>query len=89
MLLTFAFWTCGLAKFIDFGGNAAIMEGFGAHARLAVQQGQVLQIGASLMIIFERGTWLAIGALAVFSVLTIPVAVLGQCGRRSLSRHDG
>ncbi|WP_348646536.1 DoxX family membrane protein [Ensifer sp. ENS01] len=34
----------------------------------------ILQIGASLLIILNRWVWLAAGALAVFTVLTIPIA---------------
>lgn len=69
------FWTSGLAKLIDFGGNAAIMEGFGLTPGWLFNAATLaLQIGASLMIILDRGTWLATGALAIFNVLTIPIA---------------
>lgn len=75
VLLTFVFWTSGLAKLIDFDANAATMEGFGfTPGWLFNTATLVLQIGASLMTVLDRGTWLATGALAVFSVLTIPIA---------------
>ncbi|WP_395447787.1 DoxX family protein [Aminobacter sp. UC22_36] len=75
VLLTFMFWTSGLAKLIDFGGNAAVMEGFGLTPGWLFNAATLaLQIGASLMIILDRGTWLATGALAIFNVLTIPIA---------------
>ena len=75
ILLTLVFWSSGLAKLFDFSANAAVMDGFGLHPGWAVNTATlVVQIGASLMIIFDRGTWLATGALAVFTILTIPIA---------------
>ncbi|MBR0681858.1 DoxX family protein [Roseomonas eburnea] len=75
VLLTFAFWTGGFAKLFDFGENAAMMESFGLQPGWAVNLVVlVVQIGASLLIILDRGTWLAAGALAVFTVLTVPIA---------------
>lgn len=75
VLLTFVFWTSGLAKLLDFDANAATMEGFGLTPGWLFNTATLLlQIGASLMIVLDRGTWLATGALAVFSVLTIPIA---------------
>lgn len=75
VVLTFVFWSSGLAKLFDFGANAAEMEGFGLHPGWLYNSATLLlQIVGSLMIIFNRGTWLACGAFAVFTVLTIPVA---------------
>ncbi|KAB2658297.1 DoxX family protein [Brucella tritici] len=75
VVLTFVFWSSGLAKFFDFGAHAAEMESFGLHPGWLFNSATLLlQIGGSLMIIFNRGTWLACGALAVFTILTIPVA---------------
>ena len=51
------------------------MEGFGLYPGWAFNTATlVLQFGASLAIICNRGVWLAAGALAVFTVLTIPLA---------------
>ncbi|KAB2716067.1 DoxX family protein [Brucella intermedia] len=75
VVLTFVFWSSGLAKLFDFGANAAEMESFGLHPGWLFNSATLLlQIGGSLMIIFNSGTWLACGALAVFTILTIPVA---------------
>ena len=75
VVLTFVFWSSGLAKLFDFGANAAEMESFGLHPGWLFNSATLLlQIGGSLMIIFNRGTWLACGVLAVFTILTIPVA---------------
>jgi transmembrane protein len=75
VVLTFVFWSSGLAKLFDFGANAAEMESFGLHPGWLFNSATLLlQIVGSLMIIFNRGTWLACGVLAVFTILTIPVA---------------
>lgn len=75
ILLTLVFWTSGLAKLFDFTANAGIMDDFGLQPGWAYNLVTlILQIGASLMIICNKGVWLATGALAVFTVLTIPVA---------------
>jgi len=75
ILLTLVFWTSGLAKLIDFTGSAAEMESFGLHPGWLVNTATLaLQIGASLLIILDRWTWLAAGALGVFTLLTIPIA---------------
>jgi len=75
IVLTFVFWSSGLAKLFDFGSNAAEMESFGLYPGWFFNSATLLlQIIGSLMIIFNRGTWLACGALAIFTFLTIPVA---------------
>lgn len=74
-VLTFVFWSSGLAKLIEFSASAAAMEAFGLQPGWAVNALTLaLQIVASLMIIFDRGTWATAGALAVFTLLTIPIA---------------
>lgn len=75
ILLTLVFWTSGLGKLFDFTASAGIMDDFGLQPGWAYNIATlILQIGASLMIICNRGVWLATGALAVFTILTIPVA---------------
>lgn len=74
ILLTFVFWSSGLAKLIDFNTNAAVMESFGLEPGWLVNAATLaLQVGASAAIILNRGAWLAAGALAVFTMLTIPL----------------
>lgn len=74
-VLTFVFWSSGIAKLVEFDASAAAMEGFGLQPGWAVNAlTLILQIVASLMIIFDRGTWVATGALAIFTLLTIPIA---------------
>ncbi|MDR0253353.1 MAG: DoxX family protein [Brucellaceae bacterium] len=75
ILLTLVFWSSGLAKLFDFTASAGIMDDFGLKPGWIYNlMTLILQIGASLMIICNRGVWLATGALAVFTILTIPVA---------------
>ncbi|WP_231712557.1 DoxX family protein [Vineibacter terrae] len=75
VLLTFVFWTSGLAKLLEFTANAAMMAELDLHPGWAFNAATlVVQIGASLLIIIGHWTWLAAGALAVFTVLTIPIA---------------
>lgn len=75
IVLTFVFWSAGIAKIIEFQANAAEMESFGLTPGWLVNTATfTLQIGGSLMIILNRGAWLAAGALSVFTLLTIPIA---------------
>lgn len=75
LLLTLMFWSSGLAKLIDFSGGMAEMSHFGLEpAALFNILTITVQLGGSLLIIFNRWTWLGTGALAVFTLLTIPLA---------------
>ncbi|WP_127090235.1 DoxX family protein [Aquabacter cavernae] len=75
VVLTFVFWGAGLDKLINFSAAAAEMSHFGLPAPdfiAALAIGTLLV--SSLLIIFNVASWLGYGALAVFLVLTIPVA---------------
>ncbi|AZG08824.1 DoxX family protein [Pigmentiphaga sp. H8] len=75
ILLTFMFWTSGLVKLFDFQGGMAEMSHFGLEPAWLFNVLTILvQLGGSLLIIFNRAAWLGAGALAVFTVLTIPLA---------------
>lgn len=74
-VLTFMFWSSGLAKLIDFNTGLAEMSRFGLEPALLFYVATVvIVLGGSALIILDRWTWLAAGALAVFTVLTIPIA---------------
>lgn len=74
VVLTFMFWGSGLAKLIDFQGGVAEMTMFNLPYPVAMNVLTIItQIGGSLLIIFNRWTWLGAGALAVFTALTIPL----------------
>jgi len=74
-VLTFMFWSSALAKLGDAEAALAEMRHFGLEPDLFYYFLTVitLLIG-SLLVILDKGTWLGAGALAVFTLLTIPVA---------------
>ncbi len=74
-VLTFMFWASGLSKLIDFGGGVAEMTHFGLQPAALFNVAVIItQLGGSALVIANRWTWLGAGALAVFTVLTIPIA---------------
>lgn len=74
VVLTFAFWGSGLAKLINFQEGVAEMAMFNLPQPVLMNVLTIItQIGGSLLIIFNRWTWLGAGALAVFTALTIPL----------------
>lgn len=75
IILTFMFWASGLAKLIGFQEGIAEMQHFGLEPAWLFNLATVIvQLGGSLLIILNRWTWLGAGALAVFTLLTIPIA---------------
>ena len=75
-VLTYVFWWSGLTKVFDFSGAQAEMIHFQlnpptlfALATIVVQLG-----GSALIIVGSRGAWLGAGALATFTLATIPFA---------------
>jgi len=75
IVLTFMFWASGLSKLIDFQGGVAEMSHFGLEPAVLFNVATIIvQLGGSLLIIFNRAAWLGAGALAVFTILTIPIA---------------
>jgi transmembrane protein len=75
IVLTFVFWSSGLAKLIDFPAATAEMEQFSLTLAGPVAAAViVVQLGGSALVISGRLAWLGAGALAVFTLLTIPVA---------------
>jgi transmembrane protein len=75
VLLTFLFWSSGLSKLIDFGAAQGEMAHFNLNppVAFAVAVTAVQLIGSGL-IIWGRFAWLGAGMLAVFTLLTIPIA---------------
>lgn len=75
VLLTFVFWAGGLHHLLDFQGTVAMMHAFGVEpAEPFTVLAVVVLLGGSALVIADRWTWLGAGALATFTVLTIPVA---------------
>ena len=76
LVLTFIYWWSGLTKLFNFAAAQAEMSHFGlnppglfAALTIAVQLG-----GSALIITGSRWAWLGAGALAVFTLATIPLA---------------
>lgn len=75
VVLTYMFWASGLAKLLDFQGGVAEMAHFGLEPAVTFNIATILvQLGGSLLIIVNRWAWLGAGALAVFTLATIPIA---------------
>lgn len=75
LVFTFMFWSSGLTKLFNFGEGMGEMAHFGLEpAWLFNILTVIVQLGGSLLIIFNCWAWLGAGALAVFTVLTIPLA---------------
>jgi len=73
--LTFPFWGSGLSKLIDFPAAVAEMEQFDLRPAWLIACLVIFtQLGGSLLIVANRRAWSGAGALAVFTLLTIPVA---------------
>jgi transmembrane protein len=74
-LLTFVFWSSGLAKVLDFPLAVAEMETYGLQPAVPMAITVILvQLVGSAFVIAGRFVWLGAGALGVFTALTIPVA---------------
>jgi transmembrane protein len=74
-VLTLMFWGSGLSKLIDFPAGVAEMTHFGLEPAAAYNVAVIVtQLGGSALIILNRYAWLGAGVLAVFTLLTIPIA---------------
>ncbi|MCO5730869.1 DoxX family protein [Rhizobium sp. SSA_523] len=74
-VLTFMFWGSGLSKLLDFQAGMAEMSHFGLEPAALFNTAVIItQLGGSILIILNRYAWLGAGALAVFTLLTIPIA---------------
>lgn len=75
ILLTFVFWSAGVAGVLDFPAKVAEMRGAGLTPPDAFAVAvTIVQLGGSMLIIANRYAWLGAGALGVFLALTIPIA---------------
>ena len=75
-LLTYIFWWSGLNKVLDFQSALKEMEHFALKPAplFAVLTIAVQLLGSLAIIACSRWAWLGAGALAVFTLSTIPVA---------------
>jgi uncharacterized membrane protein YphA (DoxX/SURF4 family) len=70
ILLTLPYWSSGVAKLLNPVAALAEAGHFGLRpAILTVALTVIVQLGGSLLLIFGRWSWLAAGALGVFTAL--------------------
>jgi len=75
VLMTWPFWASALAKVVDFAGARAEMATFGLEPTAGFAVATIAtQLLGSALVIQGRFAWLGAGALAVFTLLTIPIA---------------
>jgi transmembrane protein len=75
VVLTFVFWSAGLAGIFDFSAKVQEMRSVAlAPAEVYAVAVTLVQLGGSCLIIFKRMAWLGAGAIGVFLALTIPIA---------------
>ena len=76
IVLTAMFWTSALEKITNFPGTVAQVERYGLHPAPMIAGLTILvqSVGSALVIWNGRFTCLGAGALAVFTLATIPVA---------------
>lgn len=75
LVLTFVFWSAGLAGLFDFPAKVTEMRAVGLMPAEAFALAVTLvQLGGSLLVLSDRWTGLGAGMLGVFLALTIPIA---------------
>lgn len=75
IMLTFVFWSAGLAGLLNFPRKVAEMRSVGlAPAEAYAVAVATVQLDGAVLIIANRWAWLGAGALGVFLTLTIPIA---------------
>lgn len=75
VLLTFVFWSAGVAGLLAFPERVAEMAHFGLQpAPLYAAVTTAWLLAGSAMIILNRAAWLGAASLVVFTLLTIPIA---------------
>jgi len=74
IVLTLPYWASGLVKLLDFSGAQAEMAMFSLHPAAPIAITVIItQLAGAALVIQGRHAWLGAGALAVFTLLTIPL----------------
>jgi transmembrane protein len=76
VVVTYMFWTSGITKATHFSATLGEMAHFNLEPAWLFAIGTIaLQLGGSLLVVFGgRYAWLGAGALALFTLATIPLA---------------
>jgi transmembrane protein len=74
LLVTFPYWSSGLSKTLRFDAGVAEMTLYGLHPPVVFNIAVIAcMFLGSILVIVNRFAWLGAGALAVFTLLTIPI----------------
>lgn len=74
LLLVFMFAGSGISKLLDFPAAMAEMAQFGLNPPALFAVATIItQLAGSALILLNRASWLGAGALAIFTLLTIPL----------------
>lgn len=74
LVLTFVFWSGGLAGILDFQSRALEMHHAGlAPPEVYVVAVTIVELLGTILIVTNRHAWLGAGMLGVFLALTIPI----------------
>ncbi|MFH5925756.1 DoxX family protein [Roseomonas xinghualingensis] len=73
IVITLPYWASGLVKLLDFNGAQAEMAMFNLQPAAPIAIAVIItQLPGAALVIHGRHAWLGAGALAVFTLLTIP-----------------
>lgn len=75
IVLTLPFWAGGMQRLSDFRNSALELEDYGLFPSAPINGLAIfVLIGGSLLVIVNRRAWSGAGALAILTLMTIPVA---------------
>ena len=75
LVLTLPYWTSGMRRLFDFAASIDELEGYGLRPAGPIHWLVIFTLlGGSLLVIVNRRAWSGAGALAIFTLATIPVA---------------
>jgi transmembrane protein len=75
VLLTFPFWSSGIAKLVNWQATLGEMSHFNLNPPALFGAATIVtQLGGSALVLWGPLAWLGAGWLAVFTLLTIPIA---------------
>ena len=75
LLLTLPFWVSGIRRWLDLNGSIAEIDAYGLRPAGPINTLVIfVLLGGSFLVIVNRRAWSGAGALAIFTLMTIPVA---------------
>ena len=75
LILTMPFWTSGFRRLLDLAASVDELDGYGLRPAGPINWLVIFTLlGGSFLVIVNRRTWSGAGALAIFTLATIPIA---------------